>query len=134
VLVVAGLLLYRWVRDDGPADAPGNPRYCGLSAQLVQELAAVGVPAAGPVPPSLRPEDVRKVLAQLGAKLDELGEAAPPAARRDVKTVVVALKQGGAGDLSGMRSPGFLSAEQSITGLLRTPQCQASPNPAGDGS
>lgn len=134
-LVVGGAaLVYSRTRNNTSSSAPANPTYCELSAQLGGLLAGVGVPPAGAAPASVRPAAIKKVLTQMGGRIDELQKVAPSTISGAVKTFITALKQAAAGNASRIRSPGFVEAERSIVGFLQTAPCQRAGSPAGDGT
>jgi hypothetical protein len=128
--VAIGAVAFLLTRDDSSSTA--SPRYCDLTSQLLLELTSVGLQPSGPVPEVSR-EDVGKVLTQMGSGIDQLEDAAPAKVRGDTKTVVGALKKGGAGDLSEVRSAGFQEAERGMVSFLQTAGCGAGATPNAEG-
>ena len=127
VLVVGGAVFYLTRSDDKvPAAELADPKYCSLSTQLTSQLLAAGVPAEGDVPQTVGPDAIKPVLTQTGAQFSELQDSAPSELSDEVEIVVAAVRKAGEGDVSEIKSAGFLEAERAMVAFLRTPACGGS--------
>lgn len=105
-----------------------DPKFCAASLELAQRLTTLGAPEVGTIPDSVRPEAIKGVLTTMGARLDRLERSAPSGVLADVMRVLTDLRAAAAGDVTGVRSPGFVSAETRIAHFQQAPNgCQ----PAG---
>lgn len=130
-VVGGGAVYFTRSSDDSVAAAKlAEPRYCLLATQLTGQLLAAGVPAEGPVPESVGPDAIKPVLTRMGADLDELEDSAPSEVSDDVKTVVAAVRQAGDGEVSQIKTAGFLRAERAMVAFLATPSCGGAGGPA----
>lgn len=119
VLVVGGGA-FAYSRSQDKMSGPDR-RFCASSLELAQILTALGAPEVGPLPDSVRPEAINRVLTATGAKLGGLEESAPSEIRADVKQVLADLRAAAAGDVTRTRSPGFVSAETRIASFQKAP-------------
>lgn len=129
-LLCAAALAFVLTRPDGEPSML-DARFCQVSLELGESLAAAGVPTVGPVPDSVAPQVFAGVVSGMGDRLDELDRRAPARIRADVKRVNADLRAAVIGDLAGVRSAGFAEAELRISQLTQPPRC---PAPRGDGS
>lgn len=125
LVVVASALAYSQTLGKHKAKlaAPAKASFCELGVRLTGLLASAGVPTTGPIPASLGPAAFKNVFTQMGGHFKELQDAAPSASRGNVKTVISAVQQAGAGDATGIHSPAFAKGERALAAFLRTGPC-----------
>lgn len=127
VVVVAALAaaVYALTIGRGSSGGSADPRYCRLSTQLDSYLAGAGMSPTNPVPASIGPDSVKRVLTQMGDQIGQLAAVAPAKVRPDVGTVVTALRQAAAGRMELLRAPGFVKAQRSLARFMLTNPCRA---------
>ncbi len=117
LVALVGFLAFGRGGSNAASEAAKSARFCGLATQFdaVVLAAGQGSSATGAT---------GRLLAQMGATVDEMTGDAPPSIRSDVAAVVKAVRQAATGNPAAIQSASYKTHTQHIAGV-RQKECTA---------